>query len=400
MASLFSIDLSFGNVFVGVSGISGSTSYSNNLIGGYASTFGVSSNLVDTVALGSIALASAQTVSSSVAIGQAAGAGGRVISDSVMLGVGAGSSVSGFTSNVAIGHSSAQYQRNASNNVFLGYGAGFGTSESVPTNNVKNTAIGDGAFRFSSSNTSNVLIGTTTANYASNVSGCIVVGNDAGPMSNCSTTILIGNSSVSGFSGRSNILIGNGIAQTTTSVTNVIGIGHGLTLSGESNSIVIGTVSQTYLYANTTRNQLVLGGRTGQYSLDPSGNVVSNSISVAQVVVNGPIFNPYTLHLSFATGATIPIAPYVFIDQSSTATRLVLDTDVSAAITSNTYNFDVFIGNNTPSNIDLCGSFFPSNVPLSNTTTVVLSGNTIRKFKRLLFVNLGGNPQYYIGYLQ
>lgn len=400
MASLFSIDLSFGNVFVGVSGISGSTSYSNNLIGGYASTFGISTNLVDTVALGSIALASAQTVSSSIAIGQAAGANGRVISDSVMLGVGAGSSVSGFASNVAIGHSSAQYQRSASNNVFLGYGAGYGTSESIPTNNVKNTVVGDGAFRFSSSNTSNVLIGTTTANYASNVSGCTVIGNDAGPMSNCSTTILIGNSSLSGFSGRSNIFIGNDIAKTTTSANNVIAIGHGLNVSGESNAILIGTISQTYVYANTSENRLILGGRSGQYSLNASGSVVSNTVSVAHVIINGPVFNPYTLHQLFATDDTLPIAPYVFIDQSSTATRLYLDTNLSSAITSNAYNFDVFLGNNTATNIDLCGSFYSMNVPLSNTTTVTLSANTIRKFKRLLFVNVGGNPQYYIGYLQ
>jgi hypothetical protein len=396
MTSFFSVDADFGNVFLGITAISGGATYSNNVIGGYACTFGVSSNFTQNVAIGPITLASAQRVDSTVAIGQAAGSLGRSISSSVLLGVGAGYSISGFASNVAIGHSAAQYHRNATNNVFLGYGAGYGTAETIASNNTTNTAIGDGVFRFSSENTRNVVVGARSMNYSSNVSGCIVLGNDAGPTLNCSQVMSIGHRNLSGFSGQSNIFLGNGIG-TGATASNTIAIGHGVDVSGLSGTIVIGTVSQTYFFADTSKNQVILGGRQGPYALDPSGNVAATNASVGHVVINGPLYNPYILHLSLATDTVLPIAPYIFIDQSSTATRLYLDTNVSEAITSNTYNFDVVIGNNTSNAINLCGSFYSVNVPLSNTETLVLSGNTIRKFKRMMFVN---PPQYYIGYLQ
>lgn len=397
MATYFSVDEEFGNVFLGISSVSGSQTYSNNVVGGYASAFGVSTGLTQTVALGPITLASAQSVDATVAIGQAAGSLGKSISSSVLMGVGAGYSVSGFASNVAIGHSAAQYHRNATNNVFLGYGAGYGTAETIASNNVTNTVIGDGVFRFSSSNTSNVVIGARSMNYSSNVSGCIVLGNDTGPTLNCSDVVSVGHRNLSGFSGRSNIFIGNDIG-TGVSAFNTIAIGHRVDVSGLSDHIVIGTVSQTYFFADASKNQLILGGRTGPYTLNASGDISATNVSIGYVVINGPVFNPYFLHLSLSTDAVLPIAPYVFIDQSSTATRLYLDTNTNSAITSNTYNFDVFIGNNTSNAIDLCGRFYTVNLPLTcNTQTVVLSGNTILKFKRMLFVN---PPQYYIGYLQ
>lgn len=403
MTTFFTVDSNYRTVFMGVSGQTGSDAYADNVIGGYASTFGITTSLTKTVALGAITLASAQNVQSVVAIGQAAGSLAKGLSGDVLMGVAAGYSISGGGCNVAIGHSAAQYQKNSTNNVFVGYGAGYGTESTPGSNNTRNVVLGDGALRFSSSNASNVILGVTTMNYSSNNSGCVILGNDVGPLSNCASTIAIGHSGLSGFTGSSNILIGHGLTS-NTSVVKTIAIGHELNISGATNKLIVGMSSNVMLYADFSTNTMFLGGSQGQFSIDSSGTITSNVLNPnSYVTLQGPVFNPYTRSISFATNDVVPIASYIFVDQDSTATSLRLDTSVGSAIRSSSYNLDMFIGNNTSHDISLTGSFYSVNALLSERPQVVLSASTILKFKRLLFVNpeaVDANRRYYIGYLQ
>jgi hypothetical protein len=398
----FSIDVSFRNVFLGVTAVSGTATLCDNVIGGYNAALNVSQPLVNNVILGPIAMASSQRVESNVAIGNAAGAFATTVCGNILHGIAAGYSVSGFASNVVIGHSAGQYQRESSNNIFLGYGTGYGESGAPPISNMKNVVVGDGTLRFSSSNSSNIVMGVTSLNNSSNNSGCIVFGNNVGPITNCSSVVSIGHSNLTNFTGTSNIFLGNNIGANATA-TNTIAIGHGINVSGMVGKIVIGTSNRTYFYADGSSNKIFLGGLSTPYSLSSDGSVQSNTVSLMQVVLQGECFNPYTMMLSVSTGQVLPIVPYIFLDQSSSATRVVLDTDLSAALTSNTYNLDIVIGNNRPTAITLCGSFFSVNQTISRTPSIVLSGNMIKKFKRMLFVNPSSpfsSERYYIGYLQ
>lgn len=400
--SSFSVDVSFQNVFLGVAALSGTSTLCDNVIGGYGAAVNVSQPLYNNVILGPIAMASSQRVESNVVIGNAAGAFAKTVCGNILHGIAAGYSVSGFASNVVIGHSAAQNQQQSSNNIFLGYGAGYGESGAPPTSNSKNVVIGDGALRFSSSNSSNIVLGVTSLNNSSNNSGCIVLGNNAGPLLNCSSVVSIGHSNVTNFTGTSNIFIGNNIGANATA-TNTIAIGHGVDVSGMVGKVVIGTSNRTYFYADASSNRIFLGGLSTPYSLSSDGSVQSNTVSLMHVVLQGECFNPYTTMLSVSTGQVLPIIPYIFFDQSSSATRVVLDTNLSTALTSNTYNLDIVIGNNSPNAITLCGSFFSVNQTISRSPSVVLSGNTIKKFKRMLFVNPSSpfpTERYYIGYLQ
>ena len=408
----FNVDSNFENVFLGVSSVSGSSTYRGNLIGGYDVALGAgigsntpentSSGFLYNVVLGPTAMASAQDARSNIAFGSSAGQNSSNTEANIFQGIGAGFRSVSMYSNIIIGHSSSEYQSNASNNVFLGYGVGYGTESVRPSNNHYNVVIGDGSMRFGSNNSSNIVLGVLTMNESSGNSNNVCIGHSNGPFTSCRDVFSIGNGNLKSFRGESNIFIGNGIGESTT-VSKTIGIGHGVDVSGLANKIVIGNSNHTYFYADMSSNTVMLGGRNPTYTLGTNNQIVSNTISDYLIRVNGPIFNPALKFLLVSTGDVLPTFPYIFINPSSTATYITLPTDLSDSLSSNSYNTNITIVNQTVSAITLCGVFYEANKTMSKTITRTLSANTLNTFTKVLFVNPEApytQDRYFIGYIQ
>lgn len=408
----FFVDVSFENVFMGVSSVSGSSTYKGNLIGGYAGALGAgigsntpenaSAGFLYNVVLGPTAMASAQDARSNIAFGSAAGEQSSNTQANIFQGVGAGFRSVSLFSNIVIGHSAAQYQSNASNNVFIGYGVGYGTDSIRPSNNHYNLVIGDGSMRYGSNNSSNIVLGVLTMNESSGNSNNVCIGHSNGPITSCRDVFSIGNGNLKSFQGESNIFIGNDIGASTT-VSRTIGIGHGVNVSGLANKIVMGNSNHTYFYADMSSNTIMMGGRNPVYTLGTNNQVVSNSVSDYLIRATGAIFNPAIKNLSVATDEVLPTFPYIFITPFSTATRVTLPTNLSATLSSSSYNTTMTIVNQTSNNITLCGVFFQANTTMSKTTTRTLSANTLYTFTKVLFVNPEApyeEDRYFVGYIQ
>ncbi len=408
----FNVDSTFENVFLGVSSVSGSSTYRGNLIGGYAGAIGAgigsntpqdtSAGFLYNVVLGPIAMASAQDARSNIAFGNSAGQESSNTQANIFQGIGSGFRSVSLFSNIVIGHSTGQYQSNASNNVFIGYGVGYGTNSVRPSNNHYNLVIGDGSMRFGSNNSSNIVLGVLTMNESSGNSNNVCIGHSNGPITSCRDVFSIGNGNLKSFQGESNIFIGNGIGASTT-VSKTIGIGHGVNVSGLANKIVIGNSNHTYFYADMSSNTVMIGGRNPVYTLGTNNELVSNSVSDYSIRVTGPIFNPAFKNLSVATDEVLPTFPYIFITPSSTATRVTLPTNLSDSLSSNSYNTTITIVNQKQSAVTLCGVFFDANTTMSKTTTRTMSANTLYTFTKVLFVNPEApysEDRYFIGYIQ
>ena len=387
---------------MGISPIEG-TAISANVIGGHAAALYVTSNLQSNIILGPTSFASGQLGYCNVFIGSAAAEQASNVSGNVCIGSGAGYKGSNLTQNVILGHSAGMYQTGAIQNVFVGYGAGYGTAGTTPSNNTYNVVVGASSLQSSSGNTSNVIIGASSGNTSTSNSNNFIIGNNVGPISNTQDTFSFGNSNLHNFKGTSNIFIGNGIAasQTTTSLT--IAIGHNVDVSGLSNKVIIGHSNKTVFYADGATNSILFGGRDTALKMD-GGSVTSNAISDYTIKLNGYVYTPYFSNVVVSSnGQLLPEVPYIFLDPTSSATRCVLTTSVSDTVQSNTYNTDIVIVNQTSNTMTICGSFYQVNKDLTADPTVTMSSNTLRTFRKMLFVNPNSaNPalRYYVGYVQ
>jgi hypothetical protein len=407
----FYVDPNYENVFIGSSFTEGSSTFAKNLTGGYgagissavgiATPDGVSGGFVGNIALGPIALANVYDSRSNIAIGNATGQYSSNMEGNILTGVGSGYKCSNAYSNIAIGHSTLQYQTNVSDNIFVGYGVGYATNITPASGNTENVVIGDGSFQYSSSNSSNIAIGQDSLINTQNSTSNLIIGHGSGSLSGVNSVFSIGNSNVVSFRGSSNIFIGSGIGNSMTA-SGTIAIGHGVDVSGLSGAFVIGTADSTFFYADVSTKTIQIGGRESQFTY--SNNTLSLLPTTTYTVrVSAPLYTPYSKHLSVANDDVLPTFPYIFIDQSSSATRVTLDTSLSNSVTTGEYNTPITIVNNKPSAVTLCGSFFEVNKPLVSVSTYMLSGNTSVTFTKLLFVNPAiptVSQRYYIGYLQ
>ena len=360
-----------------------------NVLAGFLAGSSVSGTLFYNIALGASALESSVSSSYNTALG--VGAGQRTVNaaQNMFFGLSAGANTLSTYANTMIGSYAGLSQSGASNNVFLGRAVGAGYTM-TPKNNVYNVVIGDGSFQDASANTSNVVMGISSLNLATSVSNSIFLGNAIGPLSNTSTTIAIGNGGLSGFSGTSNVFIGHNISG--LSAANTIAIGNNLNISGLSGAVVLGNM----FYG--TSNSVVLGNRIPQLTMSSDNvTVVNTSVSLASIFFGGCVYSPTFTTISPSSNVLISDSPVTFIDASSTATVLTLDTSLNRILSSQTFNTDIVLVNYTSHAITLCGAFFPSNTVNFTATVDTLSEYAIHCYKKLLFAN---QTAYSIGYVR